>query len=169
MAEVAIERALTFIEPGPVVLVSTFDGHRNNVMTISWTMAIDFSQHIVITTGEWNYSFRAIMNTRECVVCIPPVTMLETVVRIGDVSGANIDKFNMFGLTPLPAVTVNAPLIDGCIACLECKVVDCIEKYGFIIMKVTRVTVNPDCHDRRMIHAIGDGSFVADGETFNWG
>lgn len=107
------------------------------------------------------------MNTRECVVCIPPVTMLETVVRIGDVSGANIDKFNMFGLTPLPAVTVNAPLIDGCIACLECKVVDCIEKYGFIIMKVTRVTVNPDCHDRRMIHAIGDGSFVADGETFN--
>ncbi len=136
-------------------------------MTISWTMAIDFSQHIVITTGEWNYSFRAIMNTRECVVCIPPVTMLETVVRIGDVSGANIDKFNMFGPTPLPAVTVNAPLIDGCIACLECKVVDCIEKYGFIIMKVTRVTVNPDCHDRRMIHAIGDGSFVADGETFN--
>ena len=167
MAEVAIERALTFIEPGPVVLVSTFDGHRNNVMSISRTMAIDFSQHIVITTGEWNYSFRAIMNTRQCVVCIPPVTMLQTVVRIGDVSGANIDKFNMFGLTPLPAVTVNAPLIDGCIACLECKVVDCIEKYGFIIMKVTRVTVNPDCHDRRMIHAIGDGSFVADGETFN--
>ena len=94
-------------------------------------MAIDFAQHIVITTGEWNYSFRAIMNTRECVVCIPPVTMLETVVRIGDVSGADIDKFNMFSPTPLPAVTVNASLIDGCIACLECKVVDCIEKYGF--------------------------------------
>lgn len=167
MTETAIERALTFIEPGPVVLVSTFDGHRNNVMTISWTMAIDFSQHIAITTGEWNYSFRTLMDTGECVVCIPPASMLKTVVRIGDVSGANTDKFKTFGLTPLPAATVKAPLIDGCIACLECKVTDYIEKYGFIIMKVTRVTVNPDCHDKRMIHAIGDGRFVADGETFN--
>lgn len=55
--ELPLARALTFIEPGPVVLVTTFDGQRNNVMTISWTMAIDFAQHIAITTGPWNHSF----------------------------------------------------------------------------------------------------------------
>ena len=65
MKEVPIEKALTYIEPGPVVLVTTSDGRKNNVMTISWTMAIDFDQHIVLTTGEWNYSFGTMMRTRE--------------------------------------------------------------------------------------------------------
>ena len=68
MEEVDIEKALTFIEPGPLVLVTTFDGQRNNVMTISWTMAIDFAQHIVLTTGQWNRSFNALLEKRECVV-----------------------------------------------------------------------------------------------------
>lgn len=167
MKESAIERALLYIEPGPVVLVSTFDGEKNNVMTISWTMAIDFAQHIAITTGEWNHSFRALVETGECVVCIPPASMIETVVRTGTVSGADVDKFALFNLQPLPAKKVKAPLIGGCIACLECKVADYIEKYGFVILQVVRVVENPDCTDRRLLHARGDGTFTADGETYN--
>lgn len=165
--EVPVARALTFIEPGPVVWVTTFDGRRNNVMTISWTMAIDFAHHIAITTGPWNHSFEALMKTRECVVCIPPAGMIETVVRVGDVSGADTDKFRDFGLTALPAATVKAPLIAGCIACLECRVVDFVEPYGFVILEVTRVAIDPSCSDRRMVHAVGDGTFVADGERFD--
>ena len=95
MQEVNIEKALTYIEPGPLVLVTTFDGLRNNVMTISWTMAIDFAQHIVLTTGPWNHSFNTLMEQRECVVCIPPVSMLETVVRIGMVSGTDLSLIHI--------------------------------------------------------------------------
>lgn len=167
MKEVNIEKALTYIEPGPLVLVTTFDGQRNNVMTISWTMAIDFAQHIVLTTGPWNHSFSTLLEQRECVVCIPPASMLQTAVRIGMVSGTDVDKFQEFGLKALPARTVKAPLVEGCIACLECKVSDYIDRYGFFILKVTRVVENPDCTDRRIIHAIGDGTFTADGESFN--
>lgn len=167
MKETSIEKALTYIEPGPVVLVTTFDGEKNNVMTISWTMAIDFDQHLVLTTGEWNHSFGTLMRTGECVVCIPPAEMLETVVRIGMVSGADTDKFKRFHLNPLPAQTVHAPLLDGCIACLECKVTDYIERYGFVVLKVTRVVENTRCQDLRMIHARGDGTFTADGASFN--
>ena len=168
MEEVDIEKALTYIEPGPLVLVTTFDGERNNVMTISWTMAIDFAQHIVLTTGPWNHSFTTLLETRECVVCIPPASMLETSVRIGLVSGAEVDKFERFGLSALPAQTVKAPLLDGCIACLECKMTDYIDRYGFIILEVTRVVENSNCIDRRIIHAKGDGTFTADGESFNY-
>ena len=165
--ELPLERVLTFIEPGPVVLVTTFDGKRNNVMTISWTMAIDFDRHIVLTTGSWNYSFGALMERRECVVCIPPADMIETVVRIGDVSGADTDKFRRFGLTALPAATVAAPLIDGCMACLECRVVDHVEPYGFVVVEVLRVVVTTACRDRRLVLAVGDGTFVADGERYD--
>lgn len=164
MKEIKKEKALTFIEPGPVVLVTTYDGEKNNVMTISWTMAIDFAQHIVITTGPWNHSFETIMRTRECVVCIPNASMIETTVKIGMTSGTDTDKFKTFGLTALPAKYVQAPLIAECMACLECKVVDYIEKYGFIVLHVERVIKNEQSQDHRMFHAVGDGTFVIDGE-----
>ncbi len=167
MKEVKKEKALTFIEPGPVVLVSTFDGKKNNIMTISWTMAIDFAQNIVITTGPWNHSFETILTTKECVVCIPTADMLETAVGIGMISGTEVDKFKKFGLTPLAAKYVQAPLIGECLACLECKLVEHIERYGFIILHVERVVINETSKDRRMIHAVGDGTFIIDGETIN--
>ncbi len=168
MKEVKKEKALTFIEPGPVVLVSTFDEKKNNVMTISWTMAIDFAQNIVITTGPWNYSFGTILSTQECVVCIPAADMLETVVKIGMVSGTETDKFKEFGLTPLVAKYVKAPLIGECLACMECKVVEYIERYGFIVLHVERVVINETLKERRMIHAVGDGTFIIDGEMVNF-
>lgn len=168
MKELPKEQALTFIEPGPVVLVTTFDGERNNVMTISWTMAIDFEQHIVLTTGAWNYSFRALMQTRECVVCIPPAPWMEKVVQIGMVSGEDEDKFSKFHLTALPAKHVKAPLLEGCIACLECKVVDYVERYGFVVLHVERVLTDETVPDRRMFHAVGDGTFIVDGEHKNF-
>lgn len=167
MKEVAVERALTYIEPGPVVLVTTSEGNRDNAMTISWTMAIDFDQHIVITTGGWNYSFGALMRTGECCVCIPPAEMARTVVGIGMVSGEDTDKFAQFGLTKVRAERVSAPLIGECMACLECRVVDYIEKYGFIVLKVLRVVENDEVADRRILHAVGDGMFFADGERIN--
>lgn len=167
MKEIAVERALTFIEPGPVTLVTTADGDKKNVMTISWTMAIDFDQHIVLTTGSWNYSFGALMRTGECCVCIPPASMAKTVVGIGMVSGENTDKFKKFNLSAVKGRFVKTPLIGECIACLECRVEDYIEKYGFIILKVLRVVVSEEAEDRRILHAVGDGTFFADGEKIN--
>lgn len=168
MIEARIEEALTWIEPGPVTLIATRYGGRNNVMTISWTMAIDFDGHIVFTSGDWNYSFRAIRANRECVVCIPPASMAETVVDIGMVSGEDTDKFRKFALTALPAKTVSAPLVKECLACLECEVEDIVEPYGFVVMKVKRVWVNDEIEDRRILHAVGDGTFYADGERFDF-
>lgn len=57
MHPLALERAFTLIEPGPVVLVTTNNGRENNVMTITWTMVMDFSPRFAITTGAWNHSY----------------------------------------------------------------------------------------------------------------
>lgn len=71
-----LSRAFTLIEPGPVVLVSTGDRRKSNIMTISWTMVLDFTPLLAITTGEWNYSFAALRKTRECVIAIPTVRLV---------------------------------------------------------------------------------------------
>ena len=164
MREVAIERALTWVEPGPVTLVTTCDGKRNNIMTITWTMAKDFDQHIILATGPWNRSYGTLRATGECVVCIPPASLAETAVGIGMVSGADTDKIRKFGLTALPAKTVRAPLIAECLACLECVLEEEVEEYGLLVLKVRRVVENESPQDRRMLHAVGDGTFFADGE-----
>lgn len=56
MEELKLSRAFTLIEPGPVVLVTTHDGARANIMTITWTMVMGFSPTFAITTGPWNHS-----------------------------------------------------------------------------------------------------------------
>ena len=106
-----LNRVFTLLEPGPVVLVTTHDGKRSNVMTISWTMVVDFTPRFAISTGAWNYSYKALKKTRECVIAIPTVDMLDTVVGIGTCSGADTDKFAKFNLTVLPGKRVKAPLI----------------------------------------------------------
>lgn len=69
MRTLKLSRAFTLIEPGPVVLVTTWDGRKNNVMTISWIMVVDFTPRFALTTGAWNYLFRAPL-IRECLANI---------------------------------------------------------------------------------------------------
>lgn len=163
MRTLPLNRAFTLIEPGPVVLVTTHDGEKPNVMTISWTMVMDFTPVLAITTGAWNHSFAALKATRECVIAIPTVDLLDQVVGIGTSSGADTDKFARFGLTPRPAKRVKPPLIKECLAHIECQVVDIIEQHNIVVLQGVAAHIDPARQERRMLHAVGDGTFIIDG------
>ncbi|MCU0598915.1 MAG: flavin reductase [Desulfobacterales bacterium] len=77
-----IGKAFTLMESGPVVLVTTNDGNKKNVMTISWTMVNDFTPVFAMTTGPWNHSFGALQKTKERVIAIPTVDLLDKVIPI---------------------------------------------------------------------------------------
>lgn len=167
MIELPIEKAFMLIEPGPVILVTTNDKGRNNIMTISWHMVTDFAPTIALTSGPWNYSFQALTHTKECVLAVPAIDLAEKAVGIGDCSGAEVDKFQKFGLTPLPAAVVKAPLISECLACLECRVTEYLAPQNIFILEGICAWIDPDRKERRTFHANGDGTFVADGDTIN--
>jgi flavin reductase (DIM6/NTAB) family NADH-FMN oxidoreductase RutF len=158
-----LSEVFTLMEPGPVVLVTTHDGKRSNVMTISWTMVLDFTPRFAITTGEWNYSYRALRRTRECVISIPTVDMLDTVVGIGTCSGSDTEKFTKFGLTPLPGKVVKAPLIKECLANIECRVVEFIGRYDIVVLDAVAAHHASSPRESRALHAVGDGTFIVDG------
>jgi len=42
MRKMKLSKAFTLMESGPVVLVTTHDGQKDNVMTISWTIGGGF-------------------------------------------------------------------------------------------------------------------------------
>jgi len=78
-----------------------------------------------------------------------------------------VDKFKKFDLTPLPATEVKAPLIAECLACIECRVADYLERQGIFILDGIRAWIDNERGERRTFHANGDGSFAVDGNTIN--
>ena len=162
-----LSRAFTLIEPGPVVLVTTHGGKKNNIMTISWTMVLDFKPVIAITTGAWNHSFVALRESRECVIAVPTVDLLDQVVGIGTCSGADTDKFSAFKLTPLPSKRVRAPSIQECLAHIECKVIDFIDKHHMVVLEGVAACFDPTRKEKRTVHAVGDGTFIVDGRRLD--
>jgi flavin reductase (DIM6/NTAB) family NADH-FMN oxidoreductase RutF len=167
MRQLKLSRAFTLVEPGPVVLVTTHDGSKNNIMTISWTMVLDFTPVLAITTGEWNYSFAALRKTRECVIAVPTVDLLDRVVGIGTCSGADTDKFARFKLTAVPGKVVKAPLIEECLANIECKVVDMVLRHNIVVLEAVAAHIDSARKEKRMVHAVGDGTFIVDGRRLD--
>jgi len=167
MRQLNLSKAFTLLESGPVVLVTTRDGRKNNIMTISWTMVVDFTPVFAITTGEWNHSFAALRKNRECVIAVPTVDLLDKVVGIGTCTGADTDKFSRFELTPVPAKLVRPPLIKECLANIECKVIDIIEKHSIIVLQAVAAYVDTARKEKRTVHAVGDGTFIVDGRKID--
>ncbi len=162
-----LENAFTYFESGSVLLVTSQDRQKDNVMTISWQMVLDFTPRIALCTGSWNDSFDAIMRTKQCTLCVPTVDMLDKAVGIGTVHASECDKFKLFQLKKQKPARVKAPLIADCLAALECKVVDYVKKHGILVLDGVELWENPRKKERRVLHANGDGTFFADGEFFN--
>src|SRR5512133_1703287 len=167
MEMMPISKAFTLIEPGPVVFVTTNDGKKNNIMTISWTMVMDFTPKFAITTGPWNYSYAALCKTKDCVISIPTVDLLDKVVGVGTCSGADTDKFEKFGLTPVKGKHVRSHLIKECLANIECNVIDIVEQHNIVVLEGVAAYFDNSRKEKRTVHAIGDGTFVTDGRTLN--
>ena len=155
------------LEPGPVVLVTTANAKRANIMAMSWLTMIEFEPPLVgCIMSNRNYSFKMLMASSECVINIPTVEIAEKVVGCGNSSGKRIDKFKKFGLTSMPALRVGAPLIDECYANLECRVVDTsmVDKYGLFVLEVVKAWINPSVKNPQTIHHLGNGNFMVAGE-----
>lgn len=168
MKELPLSKVYQLLEPGPVVLLTTARKGRADVMTMSWHMMVEFEPPLVacVVSGA-NHSFAALQATRECVIAIPARKLAPNVVKIGNSSGRDIDKFKAFGLTTAPAERVAPPRVAECFANLECKVTDTrlVNKYNLFILEVLKAWIDPAQKNPKTIHHHGYGRFVVDGET----
>lgn len=162
-----LSKVYGLLEPGPVVMLTTALDGRPNIMTQSWHTMIEFEPPLVgCVISNRNHSFSLLMASKECVINIPTVEIAEKVVGCGNTSGARMDKFEKFSLTPKPASLVGAPLIDECHANLECRVADTsmVDKYGLFVLEVIQAWIDPAVKDPRTIHHLGSGNFMVAGE-----
>jgi flavin reductase (DIM6/NTAB) family NADH-FMN oxidoreductase RutF len=156
------------LEPGPVVLLTTGDGGRANVMTMSWHMMVDFNPPLIACiVSDGDFSAAALRETGECVIALPAEALAEKVVAVGNCSGRSTDKFHDLGLTPLKGGSVKAPLVAECFANIECRVIDTtlVERFGLYVLQGVKAWRDPGQPKPKTIHHQGYGTFAVDGRT----
>jgi flavin reductase (DIM6/NTAB) family NADH-FMN oxidoreductase RutF len=166
-ADFPVGKVRRYLEPGPIVLVSSAWRGEKNIMTMGWHTVMEFTPSLVgCVIAGGNHSFDLICRSKECVINLPTTALTDTVVGVGNCSGADTDKFEKFGLTALPAHKVKAPLIDECHANFECRLEDArlVERYNFFIFEVVKAHVARRPTHPQTLHYTGDGVFMVSGK-----
>jgi len=166
-----VDQARTYLEPGPIVLVSSQYGQKKNVMTMGWYTVMEFNPSLVgcmITAA--NDSFELIRKSGCCVINLPTYSMIETIIGIGNDHGSSVDKFKKYQLKYSDAHTVAAPVLDDCYANFECRLYDkkLLNTYNFFIFEVTYAAVAKSPKYPQTAHYRGSGLFMVSGETASY-
>jgi len=177
---VDLPKAYLLMNHGPVVLISSAHGGRRNVMAAAWTMPLDFSPAKVAVVVDRNSYTRELMEASgEFVLSLPPKAMAGKVLAVGSHSGREGDKFVAFGINTVPAEKVSAPLIAGCVAWLECRIIPEVhnqQSYDLFVAEVVaawadeRVFRDGRWHfakeEWRTLHYLSGDRFLVSGQSF---
>lgn len=139
--DVDLSVAYRLLNPGCVLLVSVGDGTRDNVFAATWNMPVyDEPAFCAFACAKGHHSYSFIEATGEVVLNVPDLSLVDAVYGCGSTSGRDIDKFARFGLRRRAGRLVRAPLIDQCVASLECRVEQTIDVHdsALLLLKVVR-------------------------------
>jgi len=96
---------------------------KANIIAISFCMPVSKEPPLIACAiGKKAYSCKLIESTKEFIINVPPKELKPLIYYCGFHSGSQVDKFKETGLTPQLARKVKAPIIDECVAYMECKV-----------------------------------------------
>lgn len=143
--------AKTVLYPAPVLVVGTYNAEgRPNVSTAAWG-GICCSKPPCVTV-----SFRAnrlahanIMGRKAFTVSVPSTEHVREADYFGVVSGRDVDKFAVTGLTATRSSLVDAPYVAEFPLVLECKVIQVHElgAHTQFIGEILDAKVEEDCFD----------------------
>ncbi len=185
---VELAKAYRLLNHGPTVLVSAAaDGHRN-IMAAAWAMPLDFAPpKVAVVLDKSTWTRRLLEQSGEFVLQVPTVSQVDLTEALGSSSGQafaeqqGTDKFAAFGLETFAGDIVGAPLLAGCAAWLECRLLPeppIQQTYDLFLGEVVaahadaRVFSNGrwhfEGHDAlRTIHHVAGGHFLVDGAAID--
>jgi flavin reductase (DIM6/NTAB) family NADH-FMN oxidoreductase RutF len=123
--ELPLSRAQRLLAPRPVCLLTVRHKGRVNAMPLAWACPVSLEPPLVLLAiHPAHYTHDLLVRSEECVLNIPGRPLAELVVKLGNASGANEDKVKTCALQLDAGQRVAAPRIAGCLAYLECAVVE---------------------------------------------
>lgn len=167
--DLPVDEVRRFLEPGPIVLVSSQHKGERNVMTLGWHMMMDYTT-VGCYIWDRNHSHELIRKSRECVINVPTHDLIDAVIGIGNCHGPEGDKFERFGLTAVAGDEVAAPMIGECFANFECRLADArlIKRYGLFVFELVKAHVATSPKYPTTVHYRGDGVFMIAGKSVSY-
>ena len=110
---------------GPVVLVTTRWHGGANVMPVAWSMPLSHEPPLVgIAVHPSRHTYDMLRFSEEFALNIPSRRLMNHVQYLGMVSGRDVQKIEVAKLPTFKAQRVDAPLLEGCLAYIECSVLE---------------------------------------------
>lgn len=161
MKQVPVEEAWKRKYPEQVSWAVSVDGEgKADIISLGWCMPTSFDPPMVaISVGKTRYSHKLISESREFVVAFPSEEMGKEVLYCGTHSGRDVDKLKETGLVAVPAKKVRPPLIEGCVANFECKLVGEIETGDHTIFVGEIVAAHVSEEQKKRLYNLGDYTF----------
>ncbi len=177
---VDLAKSYRLLNHGPTVLVSSAHGGRRNVMAAAWCMPLDFDPpKLLVVIDKSTFTRELIEASGAFAISVPTRAQRERIVAVGSQCGREQDKFEALAIPTFGGQKVAAPLIEGCVAWLECRVVPephNQNRYDLFIGEVLAAQADsrvfsdgrwhfgPDDDDRRTLHHIAGGAFFVAGD-----
>ena len=119
--------ARRLLNPGPVSLVTASWRGGGNAAPAAWTAPLSMSPPLVgVVLHPGRHTADMIRFSEEFALNIPGPELLRETAFLGSRSGADENKIEAGKLDTFRALRVEAPLIDGCLAWIECGLRDVI-------------------------------------------
>lgn len=178
MIDVDLKFAYRLLGLGSVVMVSSYDENNvPNLMTCAWNCCLDFDPpKAILVLGSGSKTRANIEKTRELVINIPSNKQKDLVLAVGSKHGFDVNKFEENNIEAKKSKLVNAPIVDGCIGYLECRVIDepeMMKKYDIVMVEILKAYANEQAFDGQKytltsdlttIHHLADDKLVATGD-----
>ncbi len=112
---------------GPVVLVTTSWRGVSNVMPAVFVTPLSFDPPLIgLAVHPSRHTHDMIKYSEEFALNVPSRELLHHCQYLGSISGREADKFELTRLPTFRARRVEAPLLEGCVAYIECGVEDAL-------------------------------------------
>jgi len=181
-----LSKAYRLLNHGPTVLVTTAHGEQRNIMAAAWNMPLDFDPpKVAIVIDKDTYTRELVLASGSFAINVPCRAQAEMVVKVGSSSGRELlgkeadNKFEAFNLPTFAASKIAAPLVEGCVAWLECKLIPephIQNTYDLYLAEVVAAWADDrvfsdgrwhfEGHDElRTLHHVAGGNFFTPGES----
>lgn len=127
---VALAHACRLLNHGPTVLVGSAHGGLRNVMAAAWSMPVEFDPpRVAVVIDKRTLTRELVTASGGFTLSIPCRQVLDLTYTVGSVGGADLaasaggDKFERYRIDAFDGPVLGLPLIGGCVAWLECRLI----------------------------------------------
>jgi flavin reductase (DIM6/NTAB) family NADH-FMN oxidoreductase RutF len=186
VAAVPLAKAYRLMNHGPTVLVSAGHGDSVNVMAAAWAMPLDFDPpKVTVVIDKATRTRELVEASGVFALSVPCVGFARQTLAVGTDSARTLpDKLARHAIATFNSGHEGAPLVDGCIAWLACRVLPepgNQARHDLFIAEVlgawadTRVFADGHWHfdeapdDLRTLHYVAGGQFYVIGRSLTVG